>query len=295
VANRAGAGADFWFEAPFETLESEAAPAPLAGRTVAIVSPSDIVREAARRQVEASGGRALGMRTLDEAHALGDREAVVLVDHLLAGAADGTVAPPSGRASVVLLRPEERDRIGACRARGFCGYLIKPLRRASLVERVLAAGGKAQSSDDDRVAAPRVEPQPAARGARVLLAEDNPINAMLARALLRREGADVRHVETGEAALAALADEAFDLVLMDVRMPRLSGIDATRSLRARGVETPIVALTANAFDENRRECLAAGMDDFLVKPLSPDALRVALARWTGPGWTPAQRRAKVAS
>ncbi|MGH6957453.1 MAG: response regulator, partial [Caulobacteraceae bacterium] len=124
--------------------------------------------------------------------------------------------------------------------------------------------------------------------------EDNPINAMLARTLLRREGADTLHVESGEAALEAMAGGAYDLVLMDVRMPGMGGLEATRALRASGVQTPVVALTANAFDDDRRACLAAGMDDFLVKPLSPEALRAALTRWAGSGWTRRRRRAKLA-
>jgi len=78
-------------------------------------------------------------------------------------------------------------------------------------------------------------------------------------------------------------------------MPGLGGLEATRRLRADGVAAPVIALTANAFDDDRRACLEAGMDDFLVKPLSLDALRAALARWTGPGWTRGGRRAKVAS
>ena len=128
---------------------------------------------------------------------------------------------------------------------------------------------------------------------RVLLAEDNPINAMLARTLLRREGAEVEHVESGEAAVDAASSGGFDIVLMDVRMPGLGGLAATRALRARGVGTPVVALTANAFEDDRHACLAAGMNDFLVKPMSPDALRATLTRWTGPGWTETLRRAKV--
>jgi CheY-like chemotaxis protein len=77
-------------------------------------------------------------------------------------------------------------------------------------------------------------------------------------------------------------------------MPGLSGEDAARALRAMGIAAPIVALTANAFEEDRRRCLAAGMDDFLVKPLSPDALRVMLTRWAGRGWTPTTAQAKLA-
>lgn len=304
VGGAVGRGADFWFEAAFETAAAPTtaraplartplARTPLEGRTVAVASPSAIVREAAARQIEASGGRAVRASTLSEAIARSDDGAVILIDQLLA-VHGAPLTPPAGRAGVLLLRPEERERIAPGRAAGFDGYLIKPLRRASLVERVLAAGAP-PATDDDRIAPRRPAGPPTAGGVRLLLAEDNPINAMLARTLLRREGAEVEHVETGEAALEALAAGVFDLVLMDVRMPGLGGLEATRALRSRGIATPVVALTANAFEDDRRACLAAGMDDFLVKPLSLDALRGALARWTGPGWTRSHRRAKVGS
>jgi CheY-like chemotaxis protein len=286
-----GAGADFWFEAAFAPA-GEGAPAPsLEGRVVAIVSPSAIVREAAARQIEASGGRAVRAQTIEAAAPLTDVGDVVLVDHLLAPEGE-LIVPPPERTAIVLLRPEERERIAPYRKAGFAGYLIKPLRRASLVERVLLAG-KAAAHDDDRVAPRPPRETMTAGGVKVLMAEDNPINAMLARTLLRREGAEIHHVEGGEAALEALIGATYDLILMDVRMPGLGGLEATRALRARGVDTPVVALTANAFEDDRRACMDAGMDDFLVKPLSPEALRVALARWTGPGWTRRPRRAKV--
>jgi CheY-like chemotaxis protein len=132
-----------------------------------------------------------------------------------------------------------------------------------------------------------------AYGARVLLVEDNPINAMLARTLLAREGCIVDHAKGGEEAIAAVKVGGYDLILMDMRMPGVSGVEATRRLRAQGVATPVVALTANAFEDDRHACLAAGMDDFLVKPLSPDALRGMLARWTKGGWTESPAHAKV--
>jgi len=141
------------------------------------------------------------------------------------------------------------------------------------------------ASEDERIA-------PAtAQGARVLLAEDNPINALLARTLLEREGALVDRAASGEETLAALEAGRYDLILMDVRMPGLSGLDATRALRQRGITTPVLALTANAFEDDRRACLAAGMDDFLVKPLTVDALRTALTRWAR--WTPPTAQAKL--
>jgi CheY-like chemotaxis protein len=294
VDGGAARGADFWFEATFEAGGAPSRQAPLRGRTVAVASPSAIVREAAARQIEASGGRAIRASGIDEAAALSAARDVILVDHALAPARQ-RLRPPPDRPAVVLIRPEERGRIGAYRAAGYAGYLIKPLRRASLAGRVLAAegpGATASSPEDERIHVDTAEA--AAPGARVLLAEDNPINAMLARTLLAREGCVVEHAGDGEAALEALAQGVFDLVLMDVRMPVMGGIEATRALRAKGIATPVVALTANAFEDDRRACIAAGMDDFLVKPLSPEALRVALARWTGPGWTRERGRAKLA-
>jgi CheY-like chemotaxis protein/anti-sigma regulatory factor (Ser/Thr protein kinase) len=292
VGGKPGVGAEFWFEAEFQPAgPRHATAASLEGRTVAVASPSAIVREAASRQVEASGGRAVRAESVDAALALTKAGDAILVDHALASTG-GALTPPRGRATVILLKPEERDRIAPYREAGFSGYLIKPLRRASLVERVTLAG-KSQAPDD-RIAR-RARRAPSAEGVRVLLAEDNPINAMLARTLLRREGAEVAHVAGGEAALEALGGGAYDIVLMDVRMPGMGGLAATRTLRARGINTPVVALTANAFEDDRRACLEAGMDDFLVKPLSPEALRTALARWTGHGWTRGVARVKVAS
>jgi CheY-like chemotaxis protein len=294
VGGAPGRGADFWLEAPFETIDA-GADAVLKGRSVGVVSPSAVVREAAARQIEACGGRAVCAETIADAVALTSPGDVLLIDQALAPGRK-SLRPPADRAAVVLLKPEERGQIARRRSAGFAGYLIKPLRRASLAARVLAAEDQGHTHpplEDDRVELASDGP-PRAPGVRVLLAEDNPINAMLARALLTREGCSVEHVTGGEAALDAASRGGFDLVLMDVRMPGLSGVDAARALRERGVKTPVVALTANAFEDDRRTCLAAGMDDFLVKPLSPEALRRALTRWTGPGWTAGATRVKLA-
>jgi CheY-like chemotaxis protein len=113
-----------------------------------------------------------------------------------------------------------------------------------------------------------------------LLAEDNPVGALLARTLLRREGCVVETAGTGREVIEALKRARYDLVFMDMRMPGMDGPEATRAIRTSGDLTPIVALTANAFEEDRRACLEAGMNDHLVKPLELEALRAALARWT---------------
>ena len=132
-------------------------------------------------------------------------------------------------------------------------------------------------------------------GLRVLLAEDNPINAILARALLEREGCAVECASNGLEAVAAARSGGHDLILMDVRMPEMDGIQASRILRNEGYRGAIVALTADAFEDDRRACLAAGMDDFLTKPLEVGALRAILARWGVRVWTPALGKDKLVS
>jgi CheY-like chemotaxis protein/anti-sigma regulatory factor (Ser/Thr protein kinase) len=289
VSSARGGGAAFWFEAPFENLQAGSSVRLLAGRTVGVASPNPVVREAARQQIRANGGRAVVRKDLDSLLARTGPQDALLLDHALAAGGRG-LRCPMGRRAIVLLAPEERSRIARYRQAGFAGYLIKPLRATSLAERVLAAdrGEPHASPDGDERVAHAV-----AYGARVLLVEDNPINAMLARTLLAREGCIVDHAKGGEEAIAAVKVGGYDLILMDMRMPGVSGVEATRRLRAQGVATPVVALTANAFEDDRHACLAAGMDDFLVKPLSPDALRGMLARWTKGGWTESPAHAKV--
>ena len=109
---------------------------------------------------------------------------------------------------------------------------------------------------------------------RILLAEDNEVNTLLARTLLSEIGCDVRCVENGALAVEAAATEAFDLILMDMQMPVMDGLEATRRIRAMGGDlgaTPIVAMTANAMQSDQDACYAAGMDDFVSKPIKPEA------------------------
>ncbi|MFO1339226.1 MAG: response regulator [Burkholderiaceae bacterium] len=119
------------------------------------------------------------------------------------------------------------------------------------------------------------------RGRRVLVVEDEPVNGLIARALLEDAGLQVTEARDGEEAVALADAQAFDLVLMDMQMPRMGGLAAARRMRqlARHRYTPIVAMTANAFDEDRAECLAAGMDDFIAKPFEPAQLYETALRW----------------
>jgi len=276
-------GSRFVFQAVFDAVaDAEPRARPLTDRTVAVRSPDPFVRAATEAQITASGGSV--WRT-------GEPAPVALVDHAEAAASGLPLAAlPEGGRGIVLLKPSERELIARYRSVGFHGYLIKPLRRASLVERVIAAATAGETvaarglpPEDDRVLPVRFA------GTRILLVEDNPVGALLAKTLLRREGCVVETAATGDEAIAAMKRARYDLVFMDMRMPGKDGPAATRAIRAGGDRTPIVALTANAFAEDRQACIEAGMDDHLVKPLEIEALRASLARWTS-----GDIRAKVA-
>ena len=116
-----------------------------------------------------------------------------------------------------------------------------------------------------------------ARGARVLLVEDNPVNRQFALAVLKSVGAVITVAVNGSEAVRMATEGVHDLILMDCQMPVLDGYEATRRIRAAGITTPVIALTANAMEGDRDRCAAAGMDDYLAKPIRPDALRAAVA------------------
>jgi hypothetical protein len=155
-----------------------------------------------------------------------------------------------------------------------------PARRAATLEAdALRAAGPTPSAFAPPAAARG--PQPRLTG-RVLLAEDSPVNQLVARRLLERMGCTVETVGDGQAALDVLGREHYDVVLMDCMMPELDGFAVTRELRRRevvsGRRTPVIALTASAMPGDRERCLAAGMDDYLSKPFLPEDLHAALAR-----------------
>ena len=126
---------------------------------------------------------------------------------------------------------------------------------------------------------------------RILLAEDNAINALLTRTLLEAEGCTVDVVEDGELAVEAVKNAQYDMVFMDMRMPNMDGLESTRKIRALPnvpSQMPIVALTANAFDDDRNACFDSGMNDFMTKPVSAEELTAMVTQWIEKSRAPAE-------
>jgi signal transduction histidine kinase/CheY-like chemotaxis protein len=276
--SKPGEGSTFFFALPLAAVHGEHA-APVAvpdftDTTVLIVSssavePALIARRLARwgASIDVAADEASAVEKLAARH----RDAM-LVDHALAEKLSevGRLAGFNATRRIVMLAPNERHHLDALREFGFTGYLIKPVREATLASmlRDEAPALVPAAPDMLEVTAPM-------RSLSVLVAEDNEINALLIRALLSKLGHRTEGVTGGDAAVetwrkAREAGEPYDLVLMDLHMPGLDGLAAARQIReleAGEMRTPVVALTANAFAEDRDAALTAGMDGFLVKPL----------------------------
>lgn len=282
-------GTTFTLSLPLEAPAQAAQPAPapeLNGQHVLLVSPGPFEASVLAGVLAEQGAEARVAASPEEARYLIARAApdLLLVDAAF-GAEAGQALVAAARAvgcrrHVVLLSPFERRSFGAPAAAGFDRYLVKPVRRRSLLAQVGDWDETgAQVPDAAREAALLGEPL---KGLRLLIAEDNDINALLAGKLIEQLGGRSVRASTGLEALALLEASIapgatpFDALLMDIRMPELDGLSAIRRWRSREGETglaalPALALTANAYAEDRAACLEAGFDGFLPKPLDRSA------------------------
>lgn len=286
-----GQGATFSVAMPLQGVEGNeptfAAPKLGAANVLIVAPPSAAASLVARRLArwgtnvllapETAAARELALRHWD----------AVIVDYALgANATDAFAASVGDNVArrIVLITPGERQRLAALKDAGFTGYLVKPVRAASLKTQLVGSETfeAATAAGADDIGAPQTAGADGPRKRiKVLIAEDNEINSLLARSLLAKLGHWPTTAANGAAALDAWkaargAGAPFDLILMDLHMPGLDGLEAARRIRAAEGETkrriPIIALTANAYAEDRDACLTAGMDGFLVKPLDREQL-----------------------
>ncbi len=291
VESAPGEGANFRVTVPLphsgDTDQPALAVPDLAGNDILIVAPAAIEASLLARRLQRWGARTKIVPDDKVASAILPEQAwsAVLADYALGTAACAALAHMAAGVPrrIILVTPATRNELAALKEAGFTGYLIKPVRAASLAARFSAAdtfdsGAAIETADNKDGALP-------GSGLAILVAEDNEINALLARALLERLGHHPTRVASGadavECWLAARAAGApYDRVLMDLHMPGMDGLEATRQIRAmegEGARTPIIALTANASEEDRDACIAAGMDGFLVKPFDRERLAAVLA------------------
>jgi PAS domain S-box-containing protein len=260
----------------------------LSGIDCLIVAPGAIEATLLERRLSDWGAHTRIAADMDEARSRLAQSSwgALVVDHALGrGACEALATAPVPR-RIVLVTPAARHDLPALKAAGFTGYLVKPVRSASLAARLTAPDQAFERASDMADSISEADGAAPAGGLPILVAEDNEINALLARALLTRLGHRATIAADGAATVVAwraalTAGEPFSLILMDVHMPGSDGIAAARRIRAAEAEqglarTPIIALTANALEEEREACRLAGMDGFLTKPLDRERLKAAL-------------------
>jgi CheY-like chemotaxis protein len=301
VASELGVGSSFWFTARFEhtpagvsrgLLLPEGCPRP----RVLIAEVSSAAREALHQQLgawglehEVAADAARTLSALRRNFAANQPFGLVLLDSELCAHEElasflAREAPPL-RPPVVLLTWGGEPSALAERCRPIAS-LPKPVRPSQLFDQLANLLGSGEHSKSVSALVPTEEPgTPAARSAlRILLAEDNAINQVVAQKILARGGFLCDVVANGRAAVEAVLNGDYDVVLMDCQMPELDGFAATAQIRAAESKSGsahrahVIALTANAMRGDRERCLAAGMDDYLAKPIKPELLLEKLRR-----------------
>jgi two-component system sensor histidine kinase/response regulator len=309
VVSEPGEGSTFWIrlgfpKAPAPAIAASEPPVSLAGKRALIIDDNATNRRILREQlrgwecesVEAAGGpEAMAWLAAElRAGIAGAQPVDVILLDMQMPEMDGTetagaILSIEALRSIPLVLVSSIGQPGKhaqAHSEGFAALLTKPVRQAHLLSTLRSVLFGDQSSIPEAPGERQfIEARPAL-WLRILLAEDNATNQKVARKVVEKFGCAIDVVETGGDALEALRSSAYDLVLMDIQMPEMDGLTATRLIREREAESqsgghlPIIAMTAHAMEGDRERCLSAGMDDYITKPISQSALRRVLEQWS---------------
>jgi two-component system, sensor histidine kinase and response regulator len=300
-----GIGSSFWFEINFSKQATKKrgtgpltlGPTNLLEARILIVDDNQINRVVLKKNVETLGSRvdavtsgAKALEVLRNAHRAGNPYHVVLLDMQMPGmdgeqTARAIKSDPAIKDVKIIILTSMGQRGDAVRleALGCSAYLLKPVKQQLLFDAIIAVLDSEEQKNKSLVTRHSIA-EHKKQGLRILLAEDNPINQKLAVVLLQKAGYSVDAVGNGAEAFEKVQENQYSVVLMDVQMPELDGLETTRQIRewerSRGQHIPIIAMTAHAMQGDRERCLEAGMDDYVSKPLEPKVLFSALDRWT---------------
>ena len=304
-----GSGSTFHFELPLELAEGAAMatvpsmPPILEGVRVLILDDNATNRQVLRGMTESwkmvvqeAAEAEAGFAAIDTAAAAGTPFDILLLDLQMPatdgfGVAERLAARPAPDAPRMILMTSmgERGDAARCQNLGIYAYLMKPVRKADLQEAltmVLGIEPGDRPTDGARTLVTRhsLKDYRKSHPARILLAEDDPINQQVAVNMLKRLGHSVAVASNGQKAVDHISTGTFDLVLMDVQMPVMDGLEAVAKIRRReavgGRRIPVIAMTANALIGDKERCIAAGMDDYLSKPIRVNALAEKIILWT---------------
>jgi len=312
VESELGKGTTFRLTIPFGDQRETEAPAAVTrqsvrGAHILIVDDNATNRTILNRTLlsfgcfpeEVSGGEEALSRLRRSAEAGGRRFDAILLDHQMPGmdgedVARAIQADPSLRGTriLVLTSVGRRGDANKFRELGCSAYLTKPVRQSQLLDALAETLVDVEGPQEDGEAPPGKPDiitrhslrEAAIRSARILLAEDNVVNQKVAMKILEKGGHRIDAVANGVEALEALKRVPYDIVLMDVQMPVMDGYTATgeiRNLRSDVCHIPVIAMTAHAMKGDREKCLAAGMDDYVAKPVRPKELLEVVQRWAG--------------
>ncbi|MCX6564127.1 MAG: PAS domain S-box protein [Candidatus Aminicenantes bacterium] len=301
-----GRGSTFWFTAVFgkqprrKRLDGPP-PVDLRGVRILVVDDNATNRQVLAEQLESWGVRhaetesaAGAVDMLRAARAEGDPFRIAITDMQMPemdGESLGRAIkadPAFGDTHLVMMSSlGKRGDAKRLKDIGFSAYLTKPVKQSQLYDclaMVLGGGAEPDKTPDTALVTRHTLHEARRRNVRILLAEDNPTNQQVAQSILEKLGFGADVVPNGRKAIQALETIRYDIVLMDVQMPEMDGFEATRAIRSgkTGVPNPgipIIAMTAHAMKGDRELCLQAGMDDYITKPIAPQALAEALEKW----------------